>query len=106
MRKKKPKAMARAKTFPPNPDPGRSPNLKWCLERLKNVKEEKMATIMPEVKFRPSWRSFDFQELVDATDGFSEGRLLLFNWINFRKIHCGFYGKSTTKPEFCLPNVL
>lgn len=34
-----------------------------------------MAAIMPEEKFRPSWRSFDYQELVDATDGFNEGTL-------------------------------
>lgn len=77
MRKKKSKSMVRAETFPPTPGAGRSPNLKWCLERLKNAREEKMATIMPEEKFRPSWRNFDYQELVDATDGFSEGRLFI-----------------------------
>ncbi|XP_078162057.1 receptor-like cytosolic serine/threonine-protein kinase RBK1 isoform X2 [Carex rostrata] len=74
LRKKKPKSksMVRAETFPPTTPK----NLKWCLERMKNVRVEKMAAIMPEEKFRPSWRSFDYQELVDATDGFNEENLL------------------------------
>lgn len=48
-----------------------------------------MAAIMPEEKFRPSWRSFDYQELVDATDGFNEGTLFyyLFNSFNFYLLH-------------------
>ncbi|KAJ3707827.1 hypothetical protein LUZ61_011532 [Rhynchospora tenuis] len=76
LRKKKSKPMVRAETFPPTSGAGRSPNLKWCLERLKNAREDKMAAIMPEEKFRPSWRNFDYQELVDATDGFSQENLV------------------------------
>ncbi|KAJ4733333.1 Protein kinase family protein [Rhynchospora pubera] len=76
LRKKKSKPMARAETFPPTTGARRSPNLKWCLERLKNAREDKMAAIMPEERFRPSWRNFDYQELIDATEGFSQENLL------------------------------
>ncbi|KAJ3679265.1 hypothetical protein LUZ60_017276 [Juncus effusus] len=82
--KKKKKSMARATTFPTNVVT-KSPSLKgfFFLDRLRsvNVKEEKekeKIAIVPEEigKFKPSWRSFEHQEILDATNRFSEENII------------------------------
>lgn len=73
--------MMRLSTFPPLTS---SSGVRRCLERirsgrnhnnnLENVKQFKFTPKIEDIgKWRPSWRSFDYQELAAATDGFSPG---------------------------------
>lgn len=79
--------MMRLSTFPPLTS---SSGVRRCLERirsgrnhnnnLENVNQFKFTPKIEDIgKWRPSWRSFDYQELAAATDGFSPGDVLCKN---------------------------
>ncbi|XP_020102446.1 receptor-like cytosolic serine/threonine-protein kinase RBK1 isoform X2 [Ananas comosus] len=81
---RKKKSMMRLSTFPPLTS---SSGVRRCLERirsgrnhnnnLENVKQFKFTPKIEDIgKWRPSWRSFDYQELAAATDGFSPDSLI------------------------------
>ncbi|KQK16988.1 receptor-like cytosolic serine/threonine-protein kinase RBK1 isoform X2 [Brachypodium distachyon] len=73
------KWMARAVTFPQR---SKSTGLKRYLERIRSGKNQMdCSAIAPEIfpeieKWRPSWRSFDYDELCAATDKFSSENLI------------------------------
>ncbi|KAJ8466121.1 hypothetical protein OPV22_028673 [Ensete ventricosum] len=73
MRKKR--SITRLSTFPPAT--GRS-SLRRALERIRSSKDgTESGRIVVEVKMaRPSWRSFAYEELAAATDGFSPDKLI------------------------------
>lgn len=72
------KLMARAVTFPQR---SKSTGLKRYLGRMRSGKNQMdCSAIAPEIfpeieKWRPSWRSFDYDELCAATDRFSSGNM-------------------------------
>uniref|UniRef100_M8CBH4 non-specific serine/threonine protein kinase n=1 Tax=Aegilops tauschii TaxID=37682 RepID=M8CBH4_AEGTA len=73
------KLMARAVTFPQR---SKSTGLKRYLGRMRSGKNQMdCSAIAPEIfpeieKWRPSWRSFDYDELCAATDRFSSDNLI------------------------------
>ncbi|WVZ79063.1 hypothetical protein U9M48_026690 [Paspalum notatum var. saurae] len=73
------KSMGRAVTFPQR---SKSRGLRGYLERMRSGKNQMdCSTIAPEIlpeigKWRPSWRSFDYEELWAATDRFSSEKLI------------------------------
>ncbi|KAL6603118.1 hypothetical protein ACP70R_043479 [Stipagrostis hirtigluma subsp. patula] len=73
------KSMARAVTFPQR---SKSKGLRGYLERMRSGKNQMDCSaiapeILPEIgKWRPSWRSFDYDELCAATDRFSSENLI------------------------------
>ncbi|KAL6873487.1 hypothetical protein ACP4OV_013569 [Aristida adscensionis] len=73
------KSMARAVTFPQR---SKSRGLRGYLERMRSGKNQMDCSsiapeILPEIgKWRPSWRSFDYDELCAATDRFSSENLI------------------------------
>jgi len=73
------KSMGRAVTFPQR---SKSRGLRGYLERMRSGKNQMdCSTIAPEIlpeigKWRPSWRSFDYEELCAATDRFSPEKLI------------------------------
>ncbi|RLM56024.1 receptor-like cytosolic serine/threonine-protein kinase RBK1 isoform X1 [Panicum miliaceum] len=73
------KSMGRAVTFPQR---SKSRGLRGYLERMRSGKNQMdCSAIAPEVlpeigKRRPSWRSFDYEELCAATDRFSPEKLI------------------------------
>lgn len=72
------KSMGRAVTFPQR---SKSRGLRGYLERMRSGKNQMDCSaiapeILPEIgKWRPSWRSFDYNELCAATDSFSSGNM-------------------------------
>lgn len=72
------KSMGSAVTFPQRP---KSKGLRGYLERMRSGKNQMdCSAIAPEIlpqigKWRPSWRSFDYNELCAATDSFSSGNM-------------------------------
>jgi hypothetical protein len=76
LRRKKP--MGRAVTFPQR---SKSRGFRGYLERMRSGKNQMDCSaiapeILPEIgKWRPSWRSFDYEELCTATDRFSSGNM-------------------------------
>jgi hypothetical protein len=72
------KLMARAVTFPQR---SKSSGLKRYLGRIRSGRNQiDCSAIAPEIfpeieKWRPSWRSFDYDELCAATDRFSSGNM-------------------------------
>jgi hypothetical protein len=73
------KSMGRAVTFPQR---SKSRGIRGYLERMRSGKNQMDCSaiapeILPEIgKWRPSWRSFDYNELCAATDSFSSGNML------------------------------
>ncbi|PUZ59605.1 hypothetical protein GQ55_4G055800 [Panicum hallii var. hallii] len=73
------KSMGRAVTFPQR---SKSRGLRGYLERMRSGKNQMDCSaiapeILPEIgKWRPSWRSFDYEELYAATDRFSPEKLI------------------------------
>ncbi|CAL5039813.1 unnamed protein product [Urochloa decumbens] len=73
------KSMGRAVTFPQR---SKSRGLRGYLERMRSGKNQMDCSaiapeILPEIgKWRPSWRSFDYEELCAATDRFSSEKLI------------------------------
>ncbi|KAF0904881.1 hypothetical protein E2562_038607 [Oryza meyeriana var. granulata] len=73
------KSMGRAVTFPQRT---KTTGLKRYLERMRSGKNQiDCGSIAPEIlpeisKWRPSWRSFDYNELCAATDKFSSENLI------------------------------
>jgi hypothetical protein len=73
------KSMGRAVTFPQR---SKSRGLRGYLERMRSGRNQMDCSaiapeILPEIgKWRPSWRSFDYEELCAATDRFSPGNML------------------------------
>jgi len=73
------KSMGRAVTFPQR---SKSRGLRGYLERMRSGKNQMDCSaiapeILPEIgKWRPSWRSFDYDELCAATDRFSPEKLI------------------------------
>ena len=70
--------MARAVTFPQR---SKSTGLKRYLGRMRSGRNQiDCSAIAPKIfpeseKWRPSWRSFDYDELCAATDRFSSGNM-------------------------------
>lgn len=73
------KSMGRAATFPQR---SKSRGLRGYLQRMRSGKNQMDCSaiapeILPEIgKWRPSWRSFDYEELCAATDRFSSEKLI------------------------------
>lgn len=73
------KSMGRAVAFPQR---SKSRGLRGYLERMRSGKNQMDCSaiapeILPEIgKWRPSWRSFDYNELCAATDSFSSEKMI------------------------------
>lgn len=73
------KSMGSAVTFPQRP---KSKGLRGYLERMRSGKNQMdCSAIAPEIlpqigKWRPSWRSFDYNELCAATDSFGSEKMI------------------------------
>ncbi|XP_072963020.1 receptor-like cytosolic serine/threonine-protein kinase RBK1 isoform X3 [Typha angustifolia] len=72
---RKKKSMMRVATFPPATT---SSGFRRCLEKIRIAKDQTENRItMPEFEIcKPTWRSFDYQELATATDGFNPDKLI------------------------------
>lgn len=77
------KDMRRLSTFPPTLPTCSSENSssskpkKTLRRRLTGIDDKANLSLIPDpsllVSFKPSWRNFDYQELVEATDNFCSG---------------------------------